>query len=125
MNIAEEIGRVLAAKADALIRHDPVALEALLDPGFIYLNAGGRRFDRAGYIETYCVSGRVIFLSQQATDLQVVPHDGFAVATLALHDRFRLGDRVMDGEYRSLCVFRMAEGSWRWAAGQTMAAPPR
>lgn len=123
--IEDEIRRILAAKTEALIRRDPVALEALLDTGFTYLNASGRSLDKSGYIETYCVSDQVVFLSQEITDLRVTPHDGFAIAILALHDQFRVQDHVIEGDYRSLCVFRMTDGSWRWTAGQTMPAPPR
>lgn len=123
--IEDEIRRILDAKTDAILRRDAAALDALLDPGFVYLNASGRTLDKAGYIETYCVSDQVVFLSQQVTDLHVAPHDGFAVATLTLHDRFQVHGRVIEGDYRSLCVFRMTEGSWRWAAGQTMPVPPR
>jgi hypothetical protein len=123
--IDDDIRRVLEAKADAVIRRAPGALDALLDPGFTYLNASGRSLDKAGYIETYCVSDQVIFLAQEVTGLQVTPHDGFAIAILTLHDRFRVHDRVIDGDYRSLCVFRMTEGRWRWLAGQTMPVPPR
>lgn len=123
--IETEIRRLLDAKTDAILRRDPAALDALLDAGFVYLNASGRTLDKAGYVETYCVSDQVVFLSQEITDLRVTPHDGFAIALLALHDRFRVHDRVIEGDYRSLCVFRMTEGSWRWAAGQTMPTPPR
>jgi hypothetical protein len=123
--IEDEIRRILDAKADALIRRDPKALDTLLDAGFVYLNASGRALDKVGYIETYCVSDQVVFLSQQITDLHVTPHDGFAIATLTLHDRFEVHGRVVEGNYRSLCVFRITEGSWRWTAGQTMPAPPR
>lgn len=121
--IEDEIRRILDAKTEAVIRRDPAALDALLDRDFVYLNASGRSLDKAGYIETYCVSDQVVFLSQRITDLEVRPHDGFAVATLTLHDRFQVHGRVIEGDYRSLCVFKMTGDSWRWAAGQTMPAP--
>lgn len=121
--IEDEIRALLEAKAEALVRRDAVAMAALLDPGFVYLNAGGRVLDKAAFIETYCVSGQVAFLSQQVTRLAIVPQDGFAIATLALRDVFRVQDRVIKGDYRSLCVFRTAGGSWQWVAGQTAPAP--
>jgi len=123
--IEDEIRAVLEAKSDALVRRDAAALATLLAPGFTYLNAGGRVLDRQGFIETYCLSDQVVFLSQQVTDLQVTPQEGFAVATLALRDRFQVQGRLVEGDYRSLCVFTPSGPQWRWAAGQTMPAPPR
>jgi len=123
--VATEILRTLEAKTAALIRRDADALDALLDPGFTYVNAGGRVLDKAAFIETYCLSDQVVFLAQETADLRVTPHDGFAVATLALHDRFMVQGRIVEGDYRSLCVFRRAPLGWLWAAGQTMPDPTR
>jgi uncharacterized membrane protein len=121
--IDDDIRRVLTEKADALVRRDAGALEGLLDPAFVYVNTSGRVLDRRGYIETYCISGRVVFLSQQVVELQVTPHSGFALATLFLRNRFRQGERLVEGEYRSLCVFHLKNAQWSWAAGQTTPLP--
>jgi ketosteroid isomerase-like protein len=119
---AEAIRQVLAAKAEAMVRRSAEELAALLHDDFIYVNARGTRFDKSGYVETYCTSGRITFHDQGIADLQVTEFPGFAVATLTLHDRFSTGGREVSATYRSLCVFSATGGRWLWAAGQTMPA---
>ncbi len=118
--IADQIHRILLAKADALIRRDALDLAALIHPNFVYVNAGGE-FDKNSYIDTYCVSGQVVFLEQKISELRIKQFDGFAVATLVLNDRFVASEQIVEGSYQSLCVFKVSEEEWRWAAGQTMA----
>ncbi len=120
---ADAIRQVLVAKADAMVRRSTDTLAALLHDDFVYVNASGRRFDKIGYVETYCTSGRVVFLEQQIDDLSVREFPGFAVATLTLRDRFSAGGREVQATYRSLCVFADENGKWLWAAGQTMTTP--
>jgi ketosteroid isomerase-like protein len=116
-----EIRRILAAKADAVVRRATDDLAALLDPDFIYVNASGKTFDKAGYLDTYSASGKVIFTEQRFSRLEVEEFVGFAVATLVVHDEFTTGGRDTSATYRSLCVFGNDKGRWLWAAGQTMA----
>ncbi len=106
-----------------MVRRSAETLAALLHDDFIYVNAGGTSFDKAGYIETYCTSGKVVFLEQKIDDLSVREFPGFTVATLTLHDRFSAAEHEIQSTYRSLCVFAEADGKWLWAAGQTMPAP--
>jgi hypothetical protein len=119
---ADEIGRILKAKSDAVVRRATEDLAALLHPDFIYVNAGGKTFDKAGYLDTYSVSGKVVFTEQRFSGLEVNQFVGFAVATLTVHDKFTAGGRDVSATYRSLCVFSNDEGRWLWAAGQTMTA---
>jgi len=123
--IVEEIRQVLEAKADALLRRSADDMAALLHPDFVYVNAGGYKFDKAGYIENGCTSGRLVFRSQRVSELEVRQFDDFAVATMLLNDQFfsQLEGREVSGTYRSLCVFSKKEGRWQWIAGQTMRAP--
>jgi hypothetical protein len=102
--VADEIRTVLEAKADALVRRAAADLAALIDSGFVYVNARGGRFDRAGYVETYCASGRVVFSEQRFSDLEVRPFAAFAVATTTVNDRFVSDGREFIGAYRALCV---------------------
>jgi hypothetical protein len=120
--IVHEVRQILEAKAEALIRRQSDGLEALLHPDFVYVNARGTTFDKAGYIDTYCASGKVVFAEQQISDLHVKPFAGFAVATFTASDRFTADGRAVSTTYRSLCVFSHIEGRWLWAAGQTMVA---
>lgn len=117
----DEIANLLAAKADALIRRADHDLAALMDGGFVYVNASGRRFDKAGYVAAYCVSGQIRFRSQRARELELGVFPGFAVATLFVDDVFEMQGQLVEKSYRSLCVFRRDDERWLWAAGQTMA----
>jgi hypothetical protein len=119
---AGDIRRILTAKADAVVRRATNDLAALLHPDFIYVNAAGKTFDKAGYLETYSASGKVIFTEQRFSDLTVKEFAGFAVAALAVHDKFTTGGQDISATYRSLCVFSNDKGRWLWTAGQTMAA---
>jgi len=123
--IVEEIRQVLEAKADALLRRSVEDMATLLHPDFVYVNAGGYKFDKAGYIENGCTSGRLVFRSQRVSELEVRQFDHIAVATMLLNDQFfsQLEGREVSGTYRSLCVFSKKDGSWQWIAGQTMRAP--
>ena len=120
--VAEQISRFLEAKVDALMRRSTDEVSALLHPDFVYVNAGGKTFDKAAYVETYCRSGRIVFSAQKVSELEVRSFPGFAVATMNLRDSFSADGRIFRGNYRSLCVFSDAEGQWRWVAGQTTKA---
>ena len=104
------------------MRRSADELAALIHADFVYVNARGARFNRAGYIETYCRSGKVAFRSQQVDDLEVKQFSGFLVATMILQDQFSAGGREIHATYRSLGVFVEVSGEWLWAAGQTMNA---
>lgn len=118
----EAIRELLAAKADVLVRRSADDLATLIHADFVYVNASGTRFDKAGYVETYCRSGKVVFRSQQVADLEVKRFPNFLVATMILRDQFSAGGREIRATYRSLGVFSEANGKWLWAAGQTMNA---
>jgi ketosteroid isomerase-like protein len=120
---ADEIRIVLAAKADALVRRSADDLAALLHPDFVYVNASGRKLDKAVYIDVGCISGRLIFRDQQVSELDVRQFDDFAVATMLLNDRFVFEGKEVAETYRSLCVFSKKAGHWQWIAGQTMRPP--
>jgi hypothetical protein len=121
--IADEIRIVLAAKADALVRRSADDLATLLHPDFVYVNASGRKLDKAAYIDVGCISGRLIFRDQQVSELDVRQFDDFAVATMLLSDRFVFEGKEVSETYRSLCVFSKKAGHWQWIAGQTMRPP--
>ena len=123
MSATEQVEKLLKAKADALVRRSAEDLAALIHPDFTYVNAGGFRFDKAGYIYFGCTSGKIVFSEQKFSALEVKPFAGFAVATMTLHDRFysQGQGRLVAATYRSLCVFSVSGDEWLWAAGQTMA----
>ena len=120
MATVDEIRAVLEAKAEALIARQADCLAAVLHDDFLYVNAGGRRFDKATYIEAYCTSGRVVFAHQGISDLKVKLIDRLVIATLSINDEFRIDGRAVNGRYQSLCVFIRPAGQWLWTAGQTM-----
>ncbi|MBW6396824.1 nuclear transport factor 2 family protein [Roseomonas sp. HJA6] len=120
MTALDEIRLLLEAKAHALVARRAEDLNALIHRDFVYVNAGGRAFDKAGYVDTYCTSGKVVFTQQRFADLDVRLVDGIAIATLLIHDEFRIDGRMVTGRYRSLCIFGHGLGRWLWIAGQTM-----
>ncbi len=117
--VHEEIRAVLAAKADALVRRSAADLERLIDPGFLYVNAGGKAFDRDGYVATYCSSGRVVFRRQEIVELLVREFPAFVVAGMVVDDAFEVGGTAVEQRFRSLCAFHRGERNWLWASGQT------
>lgn len=122
MTMSDEIRLVLKAKADALVARNTASLDALIHSDFVYVNAGGRAFDKNGYVETFCTSGKVVFIQQKFADLSVKRIDQFAVVTLSVEDELEIQGRAVSGRYLSMCVFTQSMGRWLWAAGQTMVA---
>ena len=120
--IVDEIRIVLAAKADALVRRSADDLAALLHPDFVYVNAAGRSFDKAGYIDAYCISGKIVFAAQRISDLMVQSFPGVAVATFVAHERCLVEGQTIDATYQSMCVFTVGPEGWQWVAGQTRTA---
>jgi hypothetical protein len=123
MSVAAQIRDGLLAKADAIVHRAADRLDALIHPDFIYVNAAGRSFDKAGYIETYCASGKIVFAEQRISQLSVVQESqGVAEATFVAHDRFIVDGQTIEATYQSLCVFVASPQGWRWIAGQTRTA---
>ena len=118
--IEDEIRAVLTAKALALTRRSADDMAALLHPDFVYITAGGYKFDKAGYIDNGCTSGRLVFHSQTVSELDVRQFGDTAVATMVLDDHFALEGREIMATFKSLCVFTRKDGRWLWSAGQTM-----
>ena len=124
MSATDRVAKLLEAKADALVRRSAEDLAALLHPDFVYVNAGGFKFDKAGYIYFGCTSGKIVFSEQKFSALEVKPFAGFAVATMILHDRFTSQGRLVAATYRSLCVFSVSAGGYgqqarRWWSNRT------
>jgi hypothetical protein len=122
VNVNAQIRDVLLAKADAIVRRAAGKLDALIHPDFVYVNAAGRTFDKAGYIETYCTSGKIVFAEQRISDLTVQASPGVAEATFVAHDRFVIDGKTVDATYQSMCVFTAGPRGWQWLAGQTRTA---
>ena len=76
MPAADRVAKLLQAKADALVRRSAEDLAALLHPDFTYVNAGGFKFDKAGYIYFGCTSGKIVFSEQKFSDpSNFIPRD--------------------------------------------------
>ena len=118
--VTEEIRAVLSAKTDALLRRSADNMATLLNPDFVYVNAGGYKLNTAQYIDNGCTSGRIVFRSQKVSELDVRQLGDVAVATMVLDDQFALEGREITATYKSLCVFTRKDGHWLWVAGQTM-----
>lgn len=120
MGVTEEIQAVLQAKVEALVTKSSKMLSEILDPGFVYVSAGGGRHESQAYIDRVCAPAGWSFGHQLIENLKVVDFGAFAVATMTLHDRFLHSGGAVDRTYLSLCVFRKEGERWLWAAGQTM-----
>ena len=122
MSVETEIGALLLAKAEAIVDRAANKLEALIHPDFVYVNAAGRTFDKAGYIDAYCTSGKMVFAEQRISNLTVQASPGLAEATFVSHDRFLIDGKTVDATYQSMCVFTAGPQGWQWVAGQTRTA---
>ena len=71
MSVDNEIAQVLLAKAEAIVARAGDKLEMLIHPDFVYVNAAGRTFDKAGYIDAYCTSGKIVIAEQRISNLTV------------------------------------------------------
>lgn len=120
MGVTEQIEAVLRTKGEALATKSSGMLSEILDPGFVYVSAGGGRHERQAYIDRVCAPNGWSFGHQLTENLKVVDFGTFAVATMTLHDRFIHSSGAVDRVYLSLCVFRKEGERWLWAAGQTM-----
>jgi hypothetical protein len=119
VSVDGEIRNVLEAKAEAVVRRAEDRLASLIHADFVYVNAAGRSFDKAGYIEFFCTSGKIVFQEQRVRDLTVQAFPGTAVATFVAHDRFVASGQTIDATYQSMCVFVHGPSGWQWVAGQT------
>ncbi|MBN9089118.1 MAG: nuclear transport factor 2 family protein [Reyranella sp.] len=122
MSVEEDIADVLLAKAEAIVHRAAGRLDPLIHPDFVYVNAAGRSFDKAGYIDAYCTSGKIVFAEQRISELSVQAFPGVAVATFVAHDRFVIDGETVDTTYQSMCVFTGGQDGWQWVAGQTRTA---
>jgi len=121
MDVVTEIRSVLEGKAGALVARRADLLSALIHDDFAYVNAGGRRSDKPGYVDAFCTSGRILFLAQHFSELEARQVDNVAIATMTIHDELSIEGRSVTGHYRSLSVFLRSPDGWRWLAGQTAA----
>jgi len=119
VSVAGEIRAVLRAKAEAIVRRAADRLDALIHADFVYVNAAGRAFDKAGYIDFYCTSGKIVFEEQRVSELSVQAFPGTAVASFQAHDRVVAAGETVEATYQSLCVFIDGPRGWQWVAGQT------
>jgi len=122
VSTAGQIHDILLAKADAIVHRAADRLDGLIHPDFVYVNAAGRSFDKASYIETYCTSGRIAFAEQRISNLSVQEFPGVAEATFIAHDSFVVDGQTIAATYQSLCVFVAGPDGWQWIAGQTRTA---
>ena len=125
VTLSDKTRLVLEAKAAALVAREADKLAILIHNDFVYVNASGRSFDKSGYIDAYCTSGKIVFTEQRFSDLEVKQVDNFIIATLSINDELRIGERTASGRYKSLCVFSQSAAHWQWAAGQTMTVGAR
>lgn len=123
ITLADELLNVLTRKADALVGRSASALAELLDPAFLYVTSRGDRFDKARYIDLYCVSGTVKFHSQGFKNIQIGDFGDFAAVAATVLDQFDIEGRIVPRNFQTFCIFRKTGAKWLWAGGQTMPLP--
>ncbi|CAN5176260.1 hypothetical protein BH10PSE6_BH10PSE6_59680 [soil metagenome] len=117
--IIEEIRAVVTAKSRALVRRSADDIAALVHSDFLYVTAGGKTLTRADYIDV-AINGKVIYLNQQVSDLEVRLFGTTAVASMVTHDQYTIDDREVSASFHALSVFTWMDGRWIWVGGQTM-----
>jgi hypothetical protein len=122
VSVEAEIGSVLLAKAEAIVERAAGKLDVLIHPDFVYVNAAGRAFNKESYIDTYCISGKIVFAEQRISNLTVQESRGVVEAAFVAHDRFVVDGQTIEATYQSLCVFITGAKGWQWIAGQTRTA---
>lgn len=114
----EQIAKLLERKAQALVKRSAEDLSKIIDDRFIYFNSQGKKSSKAEYI-SLCTIGDLKFQQQEINSLEVHDFDGFALATMILHDRFTFSSQSYEGVFRSFCAFRKVNNSRLWVGGQT------
>ncbi|PKL70247.1 MAG: hypothetical protein CVV30_02490 [Methanomicrobiales archaeon HGW-Methanomicrobiales-1] len=102
------------ARADAWLRKDRRALEALLAPDYIEINTRGR-FDRAGVLETLfpLLTIRVFAISEPR--LQLGPDADRAVLTYRCYEELVVGEQEVKGMFRVTAQYRKHKTQWQLA----------
>lgn len=118
-----EMQALLDARAAALVRGDAAFFREFLADEFVYTNAGGTVFDKAGYIEFFLVSGDMRWRSQEIDDFRVRGHGDVAIVTCRLRDRAEFRGQAIDGRFRSTLVFRRRGDAWLCLAGHATEEP--
>jgi len=120
MNDEREIlRRLLDDKAAALAARDAAFFGRILDEKFRYINAGGREFDKSGYIDFFLESGRMQWHSQILDDMTIRRYGDAAVVTCRVVDRGTFNGEPFGGAFRSTQVFVRSPDGWRYVSGQS------
>jgi len=113
---------VLAAaqrRSAALVNKDVAALQLLLHPDFVYVNASGHVLDRDQYLDLYVRPPEVRWTRQTLESPQVVQVGSVAVLTCLVHDVARYHDDHLDETFRSTLTWVHTVDGWRCLAGHT------
>ena len=117
--IVEEIRAVVTAKSRALVCQSADDMTTLIHPDFLYVTAGGKTLTKADYIDV-AINGKVVYLNQHVSDLEVRLFGTTAVASMITHDQYVIDDREVSASFHALSVFNYMDGRWVWVGGQTM-----
>ena len=117
---------VLAAaqrRSAALVDKDVAALQELLHPEFVYVNASGLVLDRDQYLDNDVRPDEVQWTSQTIEAPRIVNVGSVAVLTCLVHDVARFRDHHMDETFRSTLTWIRTDEGWQCLAGHTSRLP--
>jgi hypothetical protein len=112
----EQLKKILVvrehARADALLRKDRRALDALLAPDFIEINTMGR-FDRTGVLDTLfpAITLRVFTISDP--HLQPLSDADNAVLTYRCYEEMTAGEKEIKGIFTVTAHYRKNKTLWQ------------
>jgi hypothetical protein len=118
-NVIDELTKVINERSKALTEGNSEFFEQLLIDEFMYTNASGKCFDKAGYID-YFIKSRIFHWDEQIVDeINIRRYGDVILLTCRVFDKAIYNDEIFEGYFRSMQIFSKFSNNWRYIAGQT------
>jgi uncharacterized protein DUF4440 len=114
----DAIVAVAERRALALVERDWDTVEAQLHPAFLYVNANGRRLDRAAYL-AFLAEGPVQWEAQTLENVAVVVDGRVGVITATVIDHVLHEGQPARWEFVTTQTYVERDGDWLYLAGHT------
>ena len=114
--IEKQLTDLARQRADALVRRDVAALDAMLAKDFVYTNSSGRVLRKEDYIQVVISA---TWVSQQLSDVSVRLFGTTAVLTGKVHDVADFDGFELNADFRTTQVYIQEGDGWIYAAGHT------
>lgn len=116
--VREEILKIEARRAEALLKSDVDALERILSEDFTYIHGNGRSDTKSAYLEPIG-SGRTKYLAADFDYEDTRIYGSAAILTGRARLRLRRQDGEIDLQSRFTVVYVRQDGSWQPVAWQS------